>query len=125
MAIAPHLFTGRKNVPQGPFWLGSAGFVINAISVLLIIFFDIMFCFRKSNHTHCPPQLPTDGISAAFVYPTTESTMNYNSVILVGVLILTIAWWFIHARSKYPGPKLSNMYVDGQIVEMPKEEHTD
>lgn len=51
--------------------------------------------------------------------------MNYNSVILVGVLVLTTAWWFINARANYPGPKLSNLYVDGHIVEMPKEEHTD
>lgn len=61
----------------------------------------------------------------AYVYPTTESTMNYNSVILVGVLILTTAWWFIHARTKYPGPKLANLYVDGQIVEMPKDGHVE
>ena len=50
--------------------------------------------------------------------------MNYNSVILVGVLVLTTAWWFIHAKRKYPGPKLAGMYVAGQIVEIPKgEEH--
>lgn len=49
LAIAPHLFTGRKNVPQGPFWMGSAGYAVNAISVLLIVFFNIMFCFREWN----------------------------------------------------------------------------
>ena len=47
LAIAPHLFTGRKNVPQGPFWMGSAGYFVNALSVLFIVFFNIMFCFRK------------------------------------------------------------------------------
>ena len=67
----------------------------------------------------------TDAMRTAYVYPTTESTMNYNSVILVGVLILTTAWWFIHARTKYPGPKLANLYVDGQIVEMPKDGHVE
>ena len=49
--------------------------------------------------------------------------MNYNSVILVGVVVITTAWWFIHGRRKYPGPKLSNLYVDGKIVEMPKDGH--
>lgn len=44
--------------------------------------------------------------------------MNYNSVILVGVLILTTIWWFVHARRKYPGPKLSNLYVNGKIVDV-------
>jgi len=47
LAIAPHLLTGRKNIPPGPFWMGSAGFAINGIAVVLIIFFNIMFCFRR------------------------------------------------------------------------------
>ena len=58
----------------------------------------------------------------AYVYPTTESTMNYNSVILVGVVLLTTIWWFAWARRNYPGPKLANLYVNGRIVELPKEE---
>ena len=45
--------------------------------------------------------------------------MNYNSVILVGVLLITMMWWLVHARRKYPGPKLSGLYVDGQIVQIP------
>ena len=104
--------------------MGSAGYVVNAIALLLIIFFNIMFCFRKSI-TLTSPQGPANVIRTAYVYPAAESTMNYNSVVLVGVLVLTIAWWFIHARAKYPGPKLSNIYADGQIVDMPKEEHTE
>jgi len=51
--------------------------------------------------------------------------MSYNSVILVGVVILTTVWWFVWAKRKYPGPKLANLYVDGRIVEMPKDEHTE
>ena len=46
LAIGPHLFTGRSNVPKGPFWMGKAGFAVNAISLVLIIFFNIMFMFR-------------------------------------------------------------------------------
>ena len=62
-------------------------------------------------------------LMTAYVFPTTESTMNYNSVILVGVVIITTAWWFANARRHYPGPKLSSLYIDGQIVELPKEGH--
>lgn len=47
--------------------------------------------------------------------------MNYNSVILVGVLVLTTMWWFVHARRKYPGPKLSVLYLDGKNVDTPQE----
>jgi amino acid transporter len=49
MCIAPSLFTGRKYVPkEGYFRLGSAGYALNAAAVTLIIFFDTIFCFRKS-----------------------------------------------------------------------------
>ena len=50
LAILPHMLTGRKNVPRGWFWMGKYGFVINFISVLLTIFFDIFFCFRSVFH---------------------------------------------------------------------------
>ena len=55
LAIAPHLFTGRKNVPRGPFWLGTAGYAINALAVLFIVFFNIMFCFRELILLPFPP----------------------------------------------------------------------
>jgi len=31
--------------------------------------------------------------------------MNYNSVILVGVVALTSFWWFVHAMKNYKGPE--------------------
>ncbi|TID24102.1 putative choline transport protein [Venturia nashicola] len=96
-AIAPHLLTGRKNVPPGPFWMGKAGFIVQGITVVLIIFFNIMFCF--------PYAMPVD-----------VPTMNYNSVILVGCLVLTTIWWFIHGLRNYPGPKLAGMYIEGIVL---------
>jgi len=40
--------------------------------------------------------------------------MNYNSVILVGTTVLTAIWWFIHGIQKYPGPKMSHIYLEGK-----------
>ena len=37
--------------------------------------------------------------------------MNYNSVILVGVIVLTGAWWAIHAIRHYPGPRVMTLYI--------------
>jgi len=48
LAILPHLLTGRKSIRPGPFWMGKAGYVVNALACLLIVFFNIMFCFRES-----------------------------------------------------------------------------
>jgi hypothetical protein len=58
--------------------------------------------------------------SPAFALPTTAEAMNYNSVITVGVVVLTAAWWVMHARKNYPGPKVMTMYIhEGQSVEEP------
>lgn len=67
--------------------MGKAGFVVNGIAFVAICFFNIMFCFPYS-------------------LPVAVSTMNYNSVILAGVTFIATAWWFVHGRSNYPGPKL-------------------
>ncbi|KAJ7811494.1 choline transport protein [Mycena olivaceomarginata] len=85
MAILPHILSGRKNVPQGPFWMGRAGFFVNTMSVLLIVFTNVIFC------------LP-------YALPATVPAMNYNSVILIGCVALTTFWWIIHGRTQYPGP---------------------
>ena len=97
-AILPHLLSGRSNVPKGPFWMGKAGYWVNGLAVLLIIFTNIMFCFP-------------------YINPTTVQAMNYNSVVLVGCLVLTVVWWFAHGRSKYPGPQLPHMDELGREIE--------
>lgn len=59
--------------------------------------------------------LTTSLRDAAFTIPTTAESMNYNSVILVGVVCFTAAWWLIHARRHYPGPKVMALYIhEGQ-----------
>lgn len=45
LAILPHLLSKRQNTPKGPFWMGDAGFVVNGIACVLIVFFNIFFCF--------------------------------------------------------------------------------
>ena len=70
---------------------------INVLAVLFIVLFNTLFCFP-------------------FVYPTTTETMNYNSVILVGVVALTAAWWLVHARKRYPGPKVMGLYIHDVVA---------
>lgn len=133
LAIAPHLLTGRRHVPPGPFWMGKFGPAINAITVALIIFFNIMFCFRTSLQPGMPVLYPSTSTLTltAYAYPTTTSTMNYNSAILAGVVVLTSAWWVFHGRANYPGPKLTNLYIEDTLghvvqessVEAPKTAH--
>lgn len=37
--------------------------------------------------------------------------MNYNSVILVGVLVISGLWWLVHATHHYPGPRVMQLYI--------------
>ena len=42
--------------------------------------------------------------------------MNYNSVILVGVVALTGIWWVAHGMRNYAGPKITLLYTEGVAV---------
>ncbi|KAF9067726.1 choline transport protein [Rhodocollybia butyracea] len=103
LAILPHLLSrlssAGPNVPRGPFWMGSIlGPVINALAVLLIILTNIIYCF--------PYFLPADDVS-----------VSYNSVILVGLSLLTWAWWFVHGRKRYPGTSVPHLDEKRKIIE--------
>lgn len=37
--------------------------------------------------------------------------MNYNSVILVGILAVSGLWWLVHATHHYPGPRVMQLYI--------------
>lgn len=49
----------------------------------------------------------------AYFLPTDPTSMNYNSVILVGCFFVTGVWWFFHGIWHYPGPKLVGLYLEG------------
>jgi len=93
MCFLPNILTGRRNIPPGAFWMGKAGFAVNGIAVLFIILFNIMYCFP-------------------YALPTTVASMNYNSVILVGVVAITTFWWLVHGLRHYEGPKLGSFEMD-------------
>ena len=70
--------------------MGKAGFVVNTVASVFIVFFNILYCFP-------------------YALPTTTATMNYNSVILVGVFALAGVWWLVHASRNYKGPRLAEL----------------
>ncbi|KAH7096164.1 APC amino acid permease [Auriculariales sp. MPI-PUGE-AT-0066] len=71
----------------GPFYMGDGwlGFAANWICICWTLFISVIF------------SLPT-------VRPVTKDTMNYASVITVGVLVLSLLWYFVQARHHYVGP---------------------
>ncbi|KZV95062.1 putative amino acid transporter [Exidia glandulosa HHB12029] len=96
--IAPNLLSGRKHVPVGPFNMGPVfGPIVNGLAVALILLFNVAFC------------LP-------FALPVTADLMNYNSVILVGLALVTTLWWFFGARGRYQGPLIPKLDEKGRVV---------
>lgn len=76
--------------------MGKAGMVVNILAVLFIILFNIMYCFP-------------------YALPTTVATMNYNSVILVGVVVIAAIWWFAYAARHYEQPKVAILLAEADI----------
>ena len=54
--------------------------------------------------------------NVAAALPTSAKTMNYNSVILTGVVALTGIWWVLHGWRNYPGPKLYLLHTEGVVL---------
>jgi hypothetical protein len=85
------------------------------MAVLLITLFNIFYCFRKAflfldlfHNANC---------DLAYGLPTSVASMNYNSVILVGVIFLTGLWWVVYGIKNYPGPRLTHLYIHDESVE--------
>lgn len=96
-AILPHVLTGRKNIVPGPFYMGRAlGFFVNITSLIYIFVTIVFFCFP-------------------FVLPVTTQTMNYTSVITVGLMTLVTVWWLAHGMRNYQGPVYS-MEAAGKLA---------
>jgi hypothetical protein len=110
LAILPHLLSKRQNTPKGPFWMGDAGFVVNGITCVLIVFFNIFFCFPYAY----PVAVSVMNCECRWLLNicTKLTTATGNSVIFVGVLVVTGFWWAVHSRSHYSGPKLAAIYAN-------------
>ncbi|KAF6750758.1 APC amino acid permease [Ephemerocybe angulata] len=80
------------NFKPGPFFMGHGwlGLACNITCISWTIFITIIF-------------------SLPFVRPVTANTMNYSSVITVGVIVLAYLWYFAAAHNHYTGPQ-SNLH---------------
>lgn len=101
-AILPHLFSGRKSIKPGYFYMkGMLGFAVNGISCSYIIVFIVIFCF--------PYSMPTDA-----------GTMNYTCLITGGLTFFVATWWCVR-RGSYKGP---NAIPLGDVVLAPEAHST-
>ena len=73
---------------------GIIGFVVNTVACLYIIVFIVIFCFP-------------------FSLPVSASTMNYASLMIGGLSLFVVAFWFLR-KGAYEGPKY--IPLDAEIL---------
>jgi hypothetical protein len=84
-AILPHLISGRRRLRHGVFWMkGWMGNLVHTFTCVYIVVFMVIFCFPYSQ-------------------PVTPDSMNYSSVVLGGLTIITTICWVWKQRNGYIG----------------------
>jgi len=81
------LFYGRNKVlPRRQFTLGTyLGPCCNAFSCLWVLLYTVLFCFP-------------------LFYPPEVGNMNYVSVVIAGVILIIVVFWFAGKRKTFVGP---------------------
>lgn len=95
MVIGSFMLNNRYIERRGPYRLSSfIGWLVNSISMIYMAVFGVFFCFPS-------------------VYPPTANTMNWSSVILVGVVLISSVGYFTWGKRSYAGP--SGAVLDQRI----------
>ncbi|PYH75503.1 amino acid transporter [Aspergillus uvarum CBS 121591] len=81
------LLRGRSYLPKRYLDLSWFGYICNVFSVIWLFFQIALNCM--------PPHLPV-----------TLQSMNYNSVVLTGVLVIVNVIWFVAGRHTFQGPQI-------------------
>ena len=86
MVIGGFMFNKRHIEKRGPYHLASTlGWTVNSIALIYMLVFGILFSFPS-------------------VYPPTAATMNWSSVILAGVVLLSSVGYITWGKQSYAGP---------------------
>ncbi|KAH8130097.1 hypothetical protein ACSS6W_008232 [Trichoderma asperelloides] len=86
------LTRGRHHIPKRPFKLGKLGYAVNAFSIIWVTIGGIFLCFPATN-------------------PTSLESMNYNSIVIVGVMVIILALW-LERRNKFRGPEIDWVFIN-------------
>lgn len=86
MVIGAFMLNNRYIEKRGPYRLSSmVGWTVNVIAMIYMLVFGVFFCFPS-------------------VYPPAADTMNWSSVILVGVILLSSVGYVTWGKNSYAGP---------------------
>lgn len=74
--ISTNMLTGRANMHRGVFHMGRWGWLVNGVAVGWLLFAIVFFSFPYN-------------------MPVTVQNMNYTCVVVGGIPILILVWWFL------------------------------
>ncbi|EHA46937.1 choline transporter [Pyricularia oryzae 70-15] len=74
--ILTNMMTGRRNMYRGAFFMGKWGWLVNGVTVSWLVFAIVFFSFP-------------------YTQPVTVENMNYTCVVLGGLIVLILGWWFV------------------------------
>ncbi|KAL4983741.1 amino acid/polyamine transporter I [Aspergillus falconensis] len=74
--ISTNMVTGRANMHRGAFHMGKWGWIVNSVTVGWLLFAVVFFSFPYN-------------------MPVTVENMNYTCVVVGGIPVLILIWWFI------------------------------
>lgn len=76
------LYRGRNSIKHGPFWLGPIGLFANIMTLCWTAFACVFFSF--------PFSMPVD-----------KDTMNYAAVVLFGMTLYAVVYWFARGKKRF------------------------
>ncbi|KAF8575569.1 amino acid transporter [Ramaria rubella] len=79
------LWQGRREISSARYYWGTFGAIANIVAIAWVAFFIVLFCMPASLPVH-------------------TNTMNYASVVFVGFMVLSAAWYMTHGHKSYRGP---------------------
>jgi amino acid transporter len=83
--IVCNVLGGRKQVVEGQFYLGKLGLFCNIVALAWSALATPLFCM--------PAYLPV-----------TPTSVNYASVVLAAVILISTVWYFVWGKRNYEGP---------------------
>jgi hypothetical protein len=87
------LIWARSTMPKGPFSLGKLGLPLNIIAVAWVCFFSVILCVPNTS-------------------PVVPETMNWASLMIGGVMCISLFFWFISGRHHYKGARETAEHTD-------------
>jgi len=93
--IAISMFTGRKQVKTGNFYLGKFGYFLNIVSIAWSLLAMPLFCMPLS-------------------IPVTATTANYAPVVFVAATAISSIWYWAWGHKNYAGPPVQGQHQHNQ-----------